>query len=464
MSHLNIAQYRYNKIAKKLIIFIGILIFLYFLISLYFAKHFFFHTVINGVDVSLKSYGKAERILRNYVKDYELILQERNNTSEVIAGQEIDLKFNNHKSIAGILKQQKSIQWIGSLFTDHLYYDKDLFTFDEDRLNQKIKALNCLNHNIESPKNAGFQYIKGYYHIVNEVYGNQVIEDKLREEIIKNIKRGSKKLDLDDANCYENPKYTSTSKKTRTAYDLLNRYVSTKVTYLFGNKKEVLDGDTINNWLSVDEDMEVIINKSEIKNYIKSLSKKYDTIGIKRNFKASSGKIIEVKGGIYGWKINQAEEAKALEENIRKGEQLEKEPIYKQKAVSREENDIGNTYIEINITRQHLWFYKDGKLVTQGAVVTGNPNKGNATVLGVYMVNYKQKDAVLKGPNYEAKVTYWMPFYGNIGLHDASWRSSFGGEIYKSRGTHGCVNAPKYLAKTIFQNIEAGVPIICYEE
>jgi lipoprotein-anchoring transpeptidase ErfK/SrfK len=149
---------------------------------------------------------------------------------------------------------------------------------------------------------------------------------------------------------------------------------------------------------------------------------------------------------------------------VKLGETLEKEPVYAQKALPRGEGEIGNTYVEINITRQHLWFYKDGKLITQGAVVTGKPKKGYSTVLGTYMLNYKQKGATLVGEDYEAEVTYWMPFFGNIGLHDASWRYSFGGNIYKRRGSHGCVNAPKYLAKRIFENIEAGTPIICYEE
>ena len=117
-----------------------------------------------------------------------------------------------------------------------------------------------------------------------------------------------------------------------------------------------------------------------------------------------------------------------------------------------------------NITRQHLWFYKNGKIITQGAIVTGNPNRGRSTVLGTYMLNYKQKEAILIGHRYEAPVTYWMPFFGNIGINDASWRYSFGGEIYKRRGSHGCINAPIYLAKTIFENIEEGTPIICYEE
>ena len=113
--------------------------------------------------------------------------------------------------------------------------------------------------------------------------------------------------------------------------------------------------------------------KKQLLEYVQELSKKYDTVGIARNIKTSIGKIVEVKGGFYGWKINCDAETKALLENIKLGEVLQKEPIYTQKALSRDKDDIGNTYVEINITRQHLWFYKDGKLITQGPVVTGNP-------------------------------------------------------------------------------------------
>ena len=111
-----------------------------------------------------------------------------------------------------------------------------------------------------------------------------------------------------------------------------------------------------------------------------------------------------------------------------------------------------------------MWFYKEGKVIAEGGVVTGDPRKGYSTLKGTYMINYKQKDAVLRGPGYEAKVNYWMPFNGNIGIHDASWRSSFGYNIYQNNGTHGCVNSPLSLAKKIYENIEAGTPVICYEE
>ena len=76
---------------------------------------------------------------------------------------------------------------------------------------------------------------------------------------------------------------------------------------------------------------------------------------------------------------------------------------------------------------------------------------------------YTQKDATLNGENYSTPVKYWMPFNGNIGMHDASWRSSFGGTIYKYNGSHGCVNLPPAVAKKVFQYVKAGTPVICYK-
>ncbi|WP_341479246.1 L,D-transpeptidase family protein [Clostridium gasigenes] len=248
------------------------------------------------------------------------------------------------------------------------------------------------------------------------------------------------------------------------AKDTLNKYSSTKVTYMFGDETEILDGATINKWLGVDDNLEVKIDITQIKDYIDTLSKKHNTAGKSRNFKTSPGKIVKVEGGFYGWKINKVKEEIILTKNIKNGEIISREPIYSQTAASHKDNDIGSTYVEINITRQYLWFYKNGFIVTQGDIVTGDKNKNNPTSLGTYMLNYKEKNATLRGANYSSDVTYWMPFNGNIGIHDASWRYSFGGDIYKSNGTHGCVNTPKYLARAIFDKIEDGTPIIVYED
>jgi hypothetical protein len=448
--------------AEKILIFAASFLFIYFLCSLYFINHFFFHTEINEVDVSLKAHSDADRIIRGYINDYELVLIQRNGSFERISGHDIGLQLNN--KVSSVSLKQKPFQWIISLFKHQKYDKRDMFSIDVSKFNHKINTLKCLNQNIIEPKNVSFTYGNGTYEIIKEEYGNKVNKEQLYKAIEMAVLGGRRELNLDRYSCYENPKYTLESEKAMITKDLLNRYVSTKIIYNFGDKKEILDGNVICKWLEVDDNLDVVINAINVDNYIKELSKQYNTVGIARNFKTSSGKILEVKGGLYGWKINITSERNALIENIEQGEVLEREPVYAQKALSHSENDIGNTYVEINITKQHLWFYKEGKLLTQGYVVTGNPNKGNATVLGTYMVNYKENGSTLSGVNYNVRVSYWMPFYGNIGIHDAKWRHSFGGEIYKRNGTHGCVNAPFYLAKTIFENIEEGTPVICYEE
>ena len=49
----------------------------------------------------------------------------------------------------------------------------------------------------------------------------------------------------------------------------------------------------------------------------------------------------------------------------------------------------------------------------------------------------------MRGPGYASPVKFWVPVKGGIGIHDASWRKEFGGDIYQTAGSHGCINTPK---------------------
>lgn len=449
---------------RNLAIIIGTITLAYLLVSLYFTRHFFFCTVINGVKLGGKSYEDAEQIIKEQVDNYELRIIGRDGITDVIKGRDIGLHYNEQNSIPKIYNMQKSFLWISPLFSEQCYFVTDLYQYQEKLLEKVLDNLSVFNAEFVEPRNVSFKFVKGSYIIIEEVYGNTIIKDRFINEVNNSILKGNTSLYLDKKNCYLNPKYTINSSKTETVKNLLNKLITTKIIYDIGDQTEVLDGNEIHKWLKVDENLDVIINEAAVTNYVRKICRKYDTVGKTRKFRTSNGIDLEVQGGLYGWKIDEEEETKALLENIKSGEIIEREPIYSQKARQQGDDDIGNTYVEINITRQHLWFYKDGELIAQGSVVTGNPNRGYGTVTGTYMLNYKQKDAILVGPGYEADVTYWMPFFGDIGIHDASWRYSFGGEIYKSRGSHGCVNAPLHLARKIFDNIEAGVPVISYEE
>ena len=150
-------------------------------------------------------------------------------------------------------------------------------------------------------------------------------------------------------------------------------------------------------------------------------------------------------------------------EDIKSGKSVEREPVYSQTANSHGENDYGNSYVEINLTSQHLFVYKNGSLVVDSDFVSGNLSKGHGSPTGAFSVTYTTTDAVLRGEDYATPVKYWMPFVYGQGLHDASWQSSFGGNRYKSgAGSHGCINLPTDQAALIYNTIDGGYPIIIY--
>lgn len=196
--------------------------------------------------------------------------------------------------------------------------------------------------------------------------------------------------------------------------------------------------------------------------YVQHLASTYNTYADVRAFKTSSGDVVNIGGGDYGWVISKAKETEQLKQDLAGGAPVEREPIYEQRAKQRTPDDIGNTYVEIDYTKQHLWFYKDGSLFLESDIVSGNLSADNGSVDGVFKIVYKQKDATLVGETYRSAVNYFMPFAYNIGLHDASWQTEFGGDRYKTAGSHGCINLPPDIAKTIFENIETGTPVIAY--
>lgn len=119
------------------------------------------------------------------------------------------------------------------------------------------------------------------------------------------------------------------------------------------------------------------------------------------------------------------------------------------------------TYIEVSISNQRLWFYKNGELVISSNVVTGLRNSHD-TYKGKFRIYGKTRNTYLVGDDYRSWVDFWMPFNGDQGLHDATWRSSFGGSIYIYSGSHGCVNLPYGTAQTIFEKAPVGTAVIIY--
>ena len=299
------------------------------------------------------------------------------------------------------------------------------------------------------------------YEIIPAVQGTTLVLENVEQAVSEAVLSLSSEVDLEEKQCYTKPAVDTEDERLVSLAAQMNQYVGAVVTHTFGSRQEVLDGDTIHQWI-VTDGATASIDESQAAAYVKALAKTYDTAYQTKTLKTSYGKTVKITKGNYGWRMNQAAETAAILEIIRNGEQQTREPEYSQKAASHDGNDYGDTYVEINLTAQHLFFYKNGKLLVESDFVSGNESRGWATPSGAYPLTYKERNATLKGEGYATPVSYWMPFNGGIGMHDASWRGSFGGTIYKTNGSHGCINLPPAVAKTIYENISAGMPVLCY--
>lgn len=427
---------------------------------------FFQNTAINGVDASGKTVEEVKELIASQIEGYELTLKERDGVTEKITKADIGLHSEFDGSLEEMLAAQEPLKWWSHRKKESEYQIATMIAYDEEKLQKKIDDLDAFKEDlVQAPVNAYVSdYISGQgYTVVPEEPGNQLVKDIVEAGITLAIQNLKEEVSFEELDAYTKPEITSTNEELVKVADSLNKHVGVTVTYQFGDKTEVLSGETTHDWISVNADKTIGLDRDQVAAYVKTLADKYNTAYKKKNFKTSYGKEVTITSGFYGWRINQSAETDELYAIIRSGESQTREPVYSQRAASHGANDYGDTYAEINLTAQHIFFYKDGKLLVESDFVSGNEARGYDTPVGAYPVTYKERNATLKGENYATPVDYWMPFNGNVGMHDADWRNSFGGNIFKTNGSHGCVNLPPKVAKVIYENISAGMPVLVYK-
>lgn len=429
----------------------------------YYEEHFFPNTEVNGVLVEgLTPKEAAVRILEG-LSEYELTVQSRSG-DEVIRGSEIGLQAECTDELKAIIREQNPYGWGKGLMSPKAYQISADPFFEEERLKKRTEELACFRGDLAvGPENARISdYIPGTgYEIIPEVQGQKLDGTKGYQAVEAAVKRLDTTVDLDAAGCYLAPEILSNDVLLEQRCAEKNRMIQTAVVYQFGENQEILDGEITHQWIQTGEDGSFYWEEQMIAQYVSDLASRYNTSGTSRYFQTSYGPTVKVSGP-YGWKINEKEETDQLIKILEAGESQTREPVYAAKGASYSGADYGNTYAEVNLTAQHLFFYQDGKKVLESDFVSGNVRKNHTTPPGIFGLSYKQRDAVLKGEGYASPVDFWMPFHGGIGFHDASWRSSFGGSIYKTNGSHGCINMPYAKAEELYNLVYPNVPVICY--
>lgn len=462
------AEKKINR--KKLLIILGSVVaavlLVYVGLSIFFMSHFYFNATLNGKNVSGYSADKVFDNWEDEIGNYSLKIVESDGTESELKGSDIDMVLQWDDTIARMISKQNGFAWPAKLFNPDQNTSEAIVTFDEDKLDSTLNGFSFMDKSKQiDPVDATVSdYDKNDgYTLVESVPGTAIDKPVLKENIEKALYGLADTYQITEGNGYLAPKIANDDEKLLAAIDNMNKYAGSEIDYEIGSEKETLDINTFADWLSVNDNEKAEIDEEKVADYVAELGTKYNTYGKSKQLATSYGTTITMSNCHYGWKIDAETEAAAIIDDIKGGEKVTRDLNYKYTAASHTGNDYGNSYVEINLTAQHLYLYKNGSLVIDSDFVSGNPSKGNATHTGVFGVTYTERDATLKGQNYATPVSFWMPFNGNEGMHDATWRSSFGGSIYKRNGSHGCVNLPYSVAQTIFENVSAGFPVFVYE-
>ena len=438
---------------------------IYIAVAIYFGFHFYEDTEIYGIDCSQQTADTVKAEVAKRLGDYRLEIRERGGASEYLTAEQIKLAFVDDSSINGMLKAQKSFLWPVMILLKRSNAAAVAFSYDRDAAMQAFSELDCMNPlYVTAPEDAYVKTTDTGFEVAPEVLGTTLDTEKAGQALADALDAGQSMLSLEDAGCYVNPKRYSDDAELLEEAKKKSVLAKAYITYDFGDRKEVVNAPLIADWIVTRADGEYVIDEVAVTDYVENLAAKYDTFGLTREFYTSLGTTVTLNGGDYGWCMDQDATVVALLNALADGYQGMMEPEYLYTAKSRDTNDIGDTYVEICISQQRMWCYQYGTCIVDTPVVTGNPNKGNATPSGgVWAIDAMKRNAILVGEGYQSPVDFWMPFNGDVGIHDMQTRAYFGGTIYLTNGSHGCVNTPYEQAQTIFNTVSVGTPVIVYE-
>lgn len=322
----------------------------------------------------------------------------------------------------------------------------------------------------------------GTFSIQPEDDGNMIDTTKLADYTVAQMAEGNNVIYMEEANCYK-----TASVHAEDLTDLLELYNSIgnlEITYDLTDREEcmdpvgtvVLDSETILSWVNIDENGDIQVDEEAATDWVQTnLADEYDTYvtGYTRTFKSTMDGTIQMPlgtdgAGIYGWKTNVTDTTAELIDHIKAGNSVTLEPVWRQEGFRLNSNSgvvyTGDTYVEVDKCHQHLWYYVNGELYMDCDIVSGlESDPERATPIGVGFIRTREKDVTLGTMDvqgYECPVSYWMPFtYLGIGLHDLN-RSAYGGEIYLTNGSHGCINMPLESAQKLFEKVTVGTPVL----
>ena len=434
----------------------------------YYAEKFQPNTKFGSLDISNLTLAQAESKIGSDLNKKEVTLLENGKEVGKFTLEQAGVEVNAHDVLQKAYNAQDPMQWLVSFFNTTEYKNVLLnhVVFNDTSLSKTLDGFGLNNQNRTAAVDAKIDYAndKGYY-VTPEQPGNQLDLAKVKEVIVSQIQNGNTAIEINTA--YIEPKIKSDDPKITQVMDQVNKVADAKVTLTIAGKEENITKEQIMSWMGFDSSNNVTLDQAKVQEYVKGLNEKYATFNKVRKFQSTLQGTVNVQPGTLGWSIDSESEAAQLVADITKGGTIKREPTIVGSGYGSNGNDIGNSYVEVDLANQTMFVYRNGQQVLSTPIVSGRT--GTETVPGAYSAWDKQQNATLAGTNprtdshYTQPVAYWIPFDATgQGIHDANWQSSFGGDNWVSHGSLGCINTPPGVMGDVYANVELGMPVIVF--
>ncbi len=464
-----------RKILLAAQILILLLVIVYFTLAFYYQEGFSLNTWVNGVYCTGKT---LEEVNEELLSDTEaLVITVTNGTAaERVELTECGVRMDYYAPLQHFLQEQNSYLWVENLFGSQNRKLSPQIKIDEERLREKWDSLSFVKEEETRPKEVRLFWTEEGYQL-EDTTRNRLDVERAFALFEQSVREGNTHLDLTANDLYTDLPYTQEQEALLELWKKIKIFQDCRITYDMGDEQIVLGAVELGGFLKqgdqgipfCDANGQLAVDLTRVDAFLTEMLGAYNTYGKERVFASTRGDLVTVPAGKYGTELDLRAEAEYLSDILlrfagsgRTSVRDIRTPVYLRTAYHRGLNDIGDTYIEIDMTEQKLYYYSDGECVIDTDVVTGNTGRRMGTPEGVYYVYAKQRNRVLRGPGYASYVKYWMPVYKGVGIHDANWRKEFGGEIYKKSGSHGCINTPTEKMTKLYELAEIGTPVVIF--
>lgn len=459
----------FRKIFLLFSIIISQFAIVYIGLAVYYRNAFEYGTWINNIYCTGKNIEEVNQELTGqFAYDGITIYDKEQNAYQISAG-DIDYGYDFAESLKAYLDKQNSWLWVDSLWKVRNEEVQPVISYNEEAFDACFASMPFLKGKASEDKELAIIRTERGYELLNERC--EVLDaEKARQVAADALANGESSVSLLDTGCYYDMELTPEMQDTLYQWELVEDFQDCRIVYQMGEDLIPVDASVVCDWILLNEDGSFALDdtgalqlrEDAITGFVAGLAEHYDTVGSARQFQTTNRGLITIEGGIYGNKLDQeAETAYLTEAFFNKREEVHT-PAYLQTAMKQGKDDIGDTYVEIDMGEQMMYYYLNGELQIETPVVTGNTSRRMGTPSGVNYVYLKQQDRILRGEGYASHVNFWMPVKGNIGIHDASWRSKYGGTIYQTNGSHGCINTPYSAMVQMYEMVEVGTPVVMY--